>query len=47
MELYIDTITNKANNTLSFLRRNLKIGNKKTKCVRAAALKPTLKDRPL
>ena len=29
--LHIDTITNKANKTLGFLRRNLKIGNKKTK----------------
>ena len=28
---HIDTITNKANKTLGFLRRNLKIGNKKTK----------------
>ena len=28
--LHIDTITNKANKTLGFLRRNLKIGNKKT-----------------
>ena len=29
--LHMDTITNKANKTLGFLRRNLKIGNKKTK----------------
>ena len=29
--LHIDTITNKANKTLGFLRRNLKIENKKTK----------------
>ena len=29
--LHIDTITNKANKILGFLRRNLKIGNKKTK----------------
>ena len=29
--LHLDTITNKANKTLGFLRRNLKIGNKKTK----------------
>ena len=28
---HIDTISNKANKTLGFLRRNLKIGNKKTK----------------
>ena len=28
---HINTITNKANNTLGFLRSNLKIGNKKTK----------------
>ena len=28
---HIDTITNKANKTLGFLRRNLKIRNKKTK----------------
>ena len=26
----INTITNRANKTLGFLRRNLKIGNKKT-----------------
>ena len=29
--LHIDTITNKANKTLGFLRRNIKIRNKKTK----------------
>ena len=29
--LHIDTTTNKANKTLCFLRRNLKIGNKKSK----------------
>ena len=29
--LHIDTITNKENKTFGFLRRNLKIGNKKTK----------------
>ena len=28
---HINTITNKANKTLGFLRRNLKTGNKKTK----------------
>ena len=28
---HINTVTNKANKTLGFLRRNLKIGNRKTK----------------
>ena len=40
---YINTITNKANNTLGFLRCSLKIGKKKTKeTVYKALVRPTL-----
>ena len=40
---HINTITNKANTALGFLRRNLKIGKKKTKeTVYKALVRPTL-----
>ena len=41
--IHINTITNKANTALGFLRRNLKIGKKKTKeTVYKALVRPTL-----
>ena len=40
---HINTITNKANTALGFLRRNLKIGKKKTKeTVYKALVRPVL-----